>query len=123
MSFRYAGIDHVQLAAPRGCEEEARSFFVELLGMEEIAKPENLRKRGGVWFRCGVHELHIGVQDDFVPASKAHPAFEVLGIEALRSRLEEAGVTANEDEPIAGKTRFHIRDPFGNRIEFVENIV
>lgn len=123
MSFRYAGIDHVQLAAPRGCEEEARSFFGELLGMEEIAKPENLHKRGGVWFRCGVHELHIGVQDDFVPASKAHPAFEVLGIEALRSRLEEAGVTANEDEPIAGKTRFHIRDPFGNRIEFVENIV
>jgi catechol 2,3-dioxygenase-like lactoylglutathione lyase family enzyme len=123
MSYRYAGIDHVQLAGPRGCEEEARSFFGGLLGMEEIPKPENLRKRGGVWFRCGVHELHIGVQDDFVPASKAHPAFEVHGIGELRSRLEEAGISANEDEPIAGKTRFHIRDPFGNRIEFVENNV
>ncbi|MDF2659441.1 MAG: Lactoylglutathione lyase-like lyase, partial [Paenibacillus sp.] len=66
MSFGYAGIDHVQLAGPRGCEEEARSFFGGLLGREEIPKPENLRKRGGVWFRCGVHELHIGVQDDFV---------------------------------------------------------
>ncbi|RKN82087.1 VOC family protein [Paenibacillus ginsengarvi] len=120
MTFRFVGIDHVQLAAPSGCEQEARRFFGELLGMPELEKPEVLRKRGGVWFQCGAQQLHIGVQGEFVPALKAHPAFEVSGLDALRSKLEASGVPVVSDEPIAGVTRFHISDPFGNRIELVE---
>ncbi|TVY09376.1 VOC family protein [Paenibacillus cremeus] len=116
----YLGIDHVQLAAPQGCEDEARSFFGGLLGMKELPKPEALQKRGGVWFKCGSHELHIGVQDDYIPAVKAHPAFLVREIEALRGRLLDHGVEIKTDEPLAGMTRFHIQDPFGNRLEFVE---
>ncbi len=77
MNFSFYGIDHIQLAAPEGCEDEARNFFATLLGWTEIPKPENLRKRGGVWFQCGIHQVHIGVQKDFVPATKAHPAFQV----------------------------------------------
>lgn len=122
MTHRFIGIDHVQLAAPQGCEEEARTFFGEWLGMEELPKPEPLRGRGGVWFRCGSQQLHIGVQDGFTPAIKAHPAFEVSGIEELRSKLEAHGAAIFEDEAIAGVARFHVRDPFGNRLEFVEKV-
>ena len=114
-------IDHVQLAAPSGCEAEARRFFGELVGLEEIAKPGPLRGRGGVWFRCGPQQLHIGVQPDFEPAFKAHPAFRVRGLDDLRSRLEEAGsTTAEDDAEIPGLRRFHTQDPWGNRLEFVE---
>lgn len=120
MTFRFVGIDHVQLAAPSGCEQEARRFFGELLGMPELEKPEPLRKRGGVWFQCGAQQLHIGVQSEFVPALKAHPAFEVSGLDALRSKLETSGVPIVSDEPLEGVSRFHISDPFGNRIELVE---
>ena len=74
-----AGIDHVQLAAPPGCEDEARRFFGELLGLEEVEKPEPLRARGGVWFRVGAQQLHVGVDPAFAPARKAHPAFAVTG--------------------------------------------
>ena len=120
MNYSFCGIDHVQLAAPEGCEAEARNFFAGLLGMPEITKPEALAARGGVWFQCGMHQLHIGVQSDFVPAAKAHPAFEVKGLDELRKRLEAEGVAVQEDAPLAGVTRFHVRDPFGNRVEFVE---
>ncbi|PYI53030.1 glyoxalase [Paenibacillus flagellatus] len=120
MEYRFLGIDHVQLAAPAGCEDEARRFFGGLLGMEEIAKPAQLLGRGGVWFRCGAHQLHVGVQADFVPAAKAHPAFEVQGLAALRSRLAAHDIAVIEDEPLEGVSRFHIRDPFGNRVELVE---
>ncbi len=115
------GIDHVQLAAPRGCEEEARRFFGGLVGLEELRKPAALQGRGGVWFRCGAHELHIGVQPDFAPARKAHPAFRVRGLDELRVRLEDAGSATREDDAeIPGLRRFHVDDPFGNRLEFVE---
>ncbi len=120
MSVVYEGLDHVQIAAPKGSEPEARRFYGEWLGLSEIPKPENLKKRGGVWFACGRHELHIGVQDDFVPAKKAHPAFAVVGLDTLRERLLAHGVTPVEDEPIPGVRRFHVFDPFGNRLEFVE---
>ncbi|MEF3302833.1 glyoxalase [Paenibacillus sp. GYB003] len=120
MTHRFIGIDHVQLAAPPGCEREARRFFGEWLGMEEMEKPEALRGRGGVWFKCGAHQLHVGVQSDFTAASKAHPAFEVNGIEALRGKLEALGVPIALDAPLPGAIRFHVNDPFGNRIEFVE---
>jgi catechol 2,3-dioxygenase-like lactoylglutathione lyase family enzyme len=111
------GLHHVQLAAPPGCEEDARRFFGELLGLEELPKPESLAGRGGVWFRAGAQELHVGVERDFSPARKAHPAFAVADVDALRSRLEAAGV-ATEDAPgIPGLARFYVADPWGNRLE------
>lgn len=120
MSHTYSGLDHVQVAAPTGSEETARAFYGQLLGMGEIPKPDVLLKRGGIWFQCGAHQLHIGVQDEFTAASKAHPAFAVNGIEALRNKLVSCGIEIVEDVPLEGVVRFHIRDPFGNRIEFVE---
>ena len=114
-------IDHVQLAAPAGCEDEAREFFGRLLGLPEIEKPKRLRDRGGVWFRCGSQELHVGVAPDFAPARKAHPAFCVSDFDALRERLSAAGVDVHDDESIPGTRRFYSHDPFGNRIEFVED--
>lgn len=122
MSFKFTGIDHVQLAAPKGSEEQARKFFGDILGMEEIPKPSNLAKRGGVWFKCGLHELHIGIQENFTPAKKAHPAFHVDNLEALREHLVSKGVTIVEDEPLEGAIRFYVNDPFGNRIEFLQRL-
>ncbi|HZG83579.1 VOC family protein [Paenibacillus sp.] len=122
MSFSYIGIDHVQLAAPPGCEAEARRFFAGLLGWAEIPKPEPLRARGGVWFQCGRHQVHIGVQADFAPARKAHPAFEVADLNSLRDHLRRSGVGVIDDEARAeeGVERFYVDDPFGNRLEFLE---
>lgn len=112
-------LDHVQIAAPRGCEAEARHFFGHLLGLPEVQKPESLAERGGVWFRVGRHELHIGVEDGFKPALKAHPALrlplEELGV--LAERLEAVGEAVYWDEQIAGVRRFYSEDPWGNRIE------
>ncbi len=120
MNHQFIGLDHVQLAAPVGCEEEARRFFRDLLGMPEVPKPENLKKRGGVWFQCGAQTIHIGVETPFSPAKKAHPAFLVRNEEALRQRLEEAGVEVRISEEIPGVKRFFVDDPFGNRLEFME---
>jgi catechol 2,3-dioxygenase-like lactoylglutathione lyase family enzyme len=113
------GIDHVQLAAPPGCEPEARRFFGQLLGLPEIEKPEPLRERGGVWFRLGAQQLHVGVEAAFEPARKAHPAFAVREYGRLRSRLRAAGVGVDEDDAIPGVRRCYIADPWGNRIELV----
>lgn len=122
MQFRYVGIDHVQLAAPEGCEDAARRFFGDLLGWPELPKPAPLRSRGGVWFRCGRHQVHVGVQADFAPATKAHPAFDMVGLDALRSRLSEHGVPVRDDDTRdeEGVRRFYVDDPFGNRLEFME---
>jgi catechol 2,3-dioxygenase-like lactoylglutathione lyase family enzyme len=98
MSYNFLGIDHVQLAAPEGCESDARRFFSDLLGWKEIPKPESLRRRGGVWFQCGTHQVHIGVQKDFVPASKAHPAFHVQNIDGLREYLLQKNVQVVDDD-------------------------
>ncbi|MDQ0903197.1 MULTISPECIES: VOC family protein [unclassified Paenibacillus] len=122
MNFSFYGIDHIQLAAPEGCEDEARHFFAKLLGWTEIPKPENLRKRGGVWFQCGIHQVHIGVQKDFVPATKAHPAFQVSQLDELQRYLANHNIQtipddARDDE---GVKRFYLNDPFGNRLEFLE---
>lgn len=119
MLYSFTGIDHVQLAAPKGCEGEARKFFGDILGMVEIPKPPNLAKRGGVWFKCGTHQLHIGVQDDFIPAKKAHPAFDVDHLEMLRNRMIKNRIKIHEDEPLEGAERFYVTDPFGNRLEFL----
>ncbi|WP_199618132.1 VOC family protein [Paenibacillus alkalitolerans] len=122
MSHKFYGIDHVLLAAPEGCEPTARSFFGGLLGWVEIPKPETLRKRGGVWFQCGAHQVHIGVQEDFIPASKAHPAFLVHNIESLREHLLQSNIQVIHDEERTeeGVKRFFLKDPFGNRLEFLE---
>jgi catechol 2,3-dioxygenase-like lactoylglutathione lyase family enzyme len=114
------GIDHVQIAAPTGCELVARKFFGELLGLEEIEKPEALRARGGCWFRVGDRQLHIGVETDFRPAKKAHPAFAVGDIQACFESLQKAGVVCMWDEDRGGVKRFYAEDPWGNRLEFTE---
>ena len=111
-------IDHVQLAAPAGCEDEARRFFGALCGLEEIPKPEPLAARGGVWFRCGSQQLHVGVERDFTPSRKAHPAFRLRSQDELRSLAERIGEVRWDDE-LAGYERFYASDPFGNRLEFL----
>jgi catechol 2,3-dioxygenase-like lactoylglutathione lyase family enzyme len=113
------GIDHVQLAAPAGCEDAARRFFGELLGLEEVEKPEQLRARGGVWFRVGDQQLHIGVEPEFAPARKAHPAFAVARYDELQGRLRAAAVEISEDDRVPGVRRCYIVDPWLNRIELV----
>ena len=113
------GIDHVQLAAPAGCEDAARRFFGELLGLEELEKPESLGSRGGVWFRVGAQQLHIGVEPGFSPARKAHPAFSVSDYDELRNRLRAANVHLTDDNTLPNVRRCYIDDPWGNRIELV----
>ena len=109
-------IDHVQLAAPPGCEAEARAFYGGVLGLEEIEKPEQLRARGGVWFRLGGgQQLHVGVDEAFAPARKAHPAFAVDELDALAARLGDV----TWDDALPGVRRFYASDPFGNRLEFL----
>jgi catechol 2,3-dioxygenase-like lactoylglutathione lyase family enzyme len=115
-------LDHVQLAAPAGCEREARRYYGELLGLDEIEKPEPLRSRGGVWFRVGSQQLHIGVEGKFAPARKAHPALRVAraeDLEALAERLAAAGAKVIWDDSLPGERRFYSEDPWGNRIEFL----
>jgi hypothetical protein len=124
MSGDVVGLDHVQVAGPPGCEGAARRFYGELLGLDELPKPALLAARGGVWFRLGVHELHVGVADPFAPATKAHPALLVgseAALSALAARLAAGGVAVTwaDAEEIPGTTRFHVHDPFGNRLELV----
>jgi len=114
------GIDHIQLAAPPGCEPAARNFFGGLLEMEEIPKPEALRARGGCWFKVGEKQLHIGIEHDFRPAGKAHPAFSVENIQRLYEKLSNAGVRCTWDDAVDDVRRFYASDPWGNRLEFTE---
>jgi len=113
-------LDHVQIAAPRGCEQEARRFFGQLLGLEEMEKPESLLSRGGCWFKVGSRQLHIGVDEPFRPATKAHPAFSVSDVDALFNTLQAAGIACVWDDAINGVRRFYASDPWGNRLEFTE---
>ncbi|WML52799.1 glyoxalase [Neobacillus sp. PS3-12] len=120
MSFVIKKIDHVQLAAPKGCEPKARDYFGEILGFQEIEKPEELKKRGGVWFEFAGFQIHIGVEENFTPAKKAHPAFEVQNLDGLKIKLIEKKVSYTEDNNLPGAKRIHTKDPFGNRLEFLE---
>ncbi len=113
-------INHVQLAMPGGAEDAARRFYADILGIPEVGKPAHLAERGGCWFERGALRVHLGVEQDFRPAKKAHPAFTVTGLSALIARLEGAGFEVVEDEPLAGYDRCYVADPFGNRIELME---
>jgi catechol 2,3-dioxygenase-like lactoylglutathione lyase family enzyme len=115
-------LDHLQLAMPRGREAEARAFYGGILGLTEIMKPANLVVRGGCWFALGTQQLHLGVEPDFRPAQKAHPAFLVQDLAGLRARLEQHGFKPYEDEPLTGYARFYVADPFGNRLELMEPV-
>jgi catechol 2,3-dioxygenase-like lactoylglutathione lyase family enzyme len=115
--MRILGIDHVQVAAPPGCEADARAFYGGLLGLQEIEKPEPLRARGGCWFRAGANELHVGVEEPFAPARKAHPGLVVDDLAELTTRLRGAGIEVTPDDAIPGLARVHLADPFGNRLE------
>lgn len=120
--MRITGIDHVQLAMPAGREEEARRFYQETLGIPEKPKPPYLAKRGGCWFERGALKVHLGVEAAFRPAHKAHAAFLVEDVAALRAKLDAAGYATREGEPLEGYHRFYADDPFGNRLEFLEPI-
>jgi catechol 2,3-dioxygenase-like lactoylglutathione lyase family enzyme len=114
-------IDHVQLAMPEGKEDDARAFYSSILGFSEMPKPPALAKRGGAWFQSGNVRLHLGVEKDFRPARKAHPAFLVDNLDAILEKVLQAGYQADESQPpLAGFKRVHIHDPFGNRIELIE---
>jgi catechol 2,3-dioxygenase-like lactoylglutathione lyase family enzyme len=115
-------LDHVQLAAPPGCEPEARRFYGEVLGLSELDKPEGVRASGGVWFALSDAQLHVGVADAFTPASKAHPALRLASpadVEALAVRVAGAGSPVRWDSRIAGVRRFFTADPWGNRLELL----
>jgi catechol 2,3-dioxygenase-like lactoylglutathione lyase family enzyme len=114
-------LDHVQIAAPPGCEADARRFYGEILELHELLKPEPLRARGGAWFALGAAQLHIGVEQSFVPARKAHPALRVAGdqLERLARRLQSAGFPADWDDELPGVRRFFTADPWGNRLELL----
>jgi catechol 2,3-dioxygenase-like lactoylglutathione lyase family enzyme len=120
MNLRVARIDHIQIAAPKGCEPAAREFYGSILGLTEIEKPPILAARGGCWFKCGSQQVHIGVEQDFQPARKAHPAFAVSDLDELRETLVARHINVVDDGNLPGQRRLYAEDPWGNRIEFVE---
>jgi catechol 2,3-dioxygenase-like lactoylglutathione lyase family enzyme len=115
------GIDHVQLGMTAGREDDARRFWAETLGLDEVTKPESLAGRGGVWFQCGPQQVHCGVEPE-VAASRRHPALVVTDLDAVRERLETAGYPIRFEPEIPGYRRLFSEDPFGNRVEFLQPI-
>jgi catechol 2,3-dioxygenase-like lactoylglutathione lyase family enzyme len=113
----WRGIDHVQVAIPVGGEDDARSFYVGVLGLTEVPKPAELAVRGGAWFEAGATRIHVGVEDPFVPARKAHPA---LLVARLRELIVATDLDVTWSDEIPGVERCHVHDPFGNRIELIE---
>ncbi len=117
---RWIAIDHVQLAIPPGGEERARAFYTEILGLSEVLRPPEMAGRSGFWLAGGSLNLHIGIDPDFHPAPKAHPALLVVGLDEILARCEAAGVATKPDTSFHGFRRFHVFDPFGNRLELME---
>jgi catechol 2,3-dioxygenase-like lactoylglutathione lyase family enzyme len=117
----YLGLDHVQLTIPSGTEDQARAFYCEVLGMPEVEKPESLKARGGLWLRIGEHEIHLGIEEPRAN-SRRHPGIIVEALLPLRKRLATTGIDTEVDRPPErpGFNRIHFRDPFGNRLEFME---
>lgn len=139
MIIKFKKIDHVQLTIPKGSEEEARKFYIGVLGLEETEKPDSLKSTGGVWFKLAETELHLGINPSqtyskgmsFQPGKtefsrdsdsfkKEHPAFEVGNLDEVKEYLKLSGVWLKEEIPIPGRKRFSFFDPFGNRIELLE---
>jgi hypothetical protein len=120
MGFQVVGLDHVQLAMPPGREDDAEAFYSGLLGFVRIPKPEPMASRGGCWFAAGAVALHLGVEAEFRPARKAHPALVVRDVADLRAALMAAGheVRPNPDQPDG--TGWYVDDPFGNRLELID---
>lgn len=118
-------VHHAQLSVPKGFEDEARTFYCGLLGLTEVPKPESLTGRGGFWLQIGDFQVHIGIEDesDRTRTTKAHIAYEVEGLEQWRAKLTGNGVEILDGIPIPGCNRFEFRDPFGNRVEFLESSV
>ncbi len=113
----WVAIDHVQLAIPVGGEDAARRFYVEVLGFTEAQKPAVMAARGGAWFEAGDVRLHVGAEQAFVAARKAHPALAMDNLEAF---ISTSGLDATWNDEIVGVVRCHVFDPFGNRIELVQ---
>ena len=118
--MRITGIEHVQLAMPQGEEQRARDFYSRMLGITEVPKPSELAKRGGVWFENQFLKIHLGVESDFRPARKAHPALLVEGLRGLVVKLRESGYVVIDDDALEGFFRVYVSDPFGNRLELME---
>lgn len=116
------GIDHVQLAMPKGGEAQARSFYAGVLRLTELPKPPELAARGGAWFTAGGIQIHLGVDADFHPARKAHPALLVTGLADYVARARAQGCRIDDDEPLPGYSRVFLSDPFGNRLELMEKL-
>ena len=113
-------LDHLQLAMPAGLEDQARAFYAGILGLVEVPKPPELRARGGCWFAGPGFQLHLGIETPFQPARKAHPALRVVDLTAYQARLLAAGIEVTPDTTVPGVQRFYIADPFGNRIECIQ---
>ncbi|MBD0840812.1 MULTISPECIES: glyoxalase [unclassified Streptomyces] len=113
-------VDHVQLAAPPGSEDRLRAYYVGVLGLTELPKPPAFAARGGCWFRTGAVQLHLGIENGFRPARKAHPGLRVTGIEEYAARLAARGAPVTWDDTLPGYRRFYSEDPVGNRLEFLE---
>jgi len=113
-------IHHVQIAIPQGGEDDARQFYGAYLGFLEIPKPATLAKRGGAWFQTGNLQIHLGVDPAFIPATKAHVAYEVADLDAVKDRLVATGHEIVDDELLPGYDRFYVNDPFGNRVEILK---
>jgi len=118
--MKVVGIDHVQLAIPPGGEAEARKFYGDVLGLVEVPKPEAMRARGGMWFQAGPVQIHLGIEPEMRPSVKAHPALVVTELDAWRARLVAAGCRWQDANDLPGTRRGHTWDPFGNRIELID---
>lgn len=121
--MKILSIDHVQIAMPTGSEESARAFYMDVLGFAETPKPAELAKRGGLWFQSENVQLHLGIEPNFHPALKAHPAFIVNNLDSFIAKVENAGFrTDTSQPPLDGFKRAHVFDPFENRIELMERL-
>jgi catechol 2,3-dioxygenase-like lactoylglutathione lyase family enzyme len=116
------GIDHIQLAMPAGQEERARKFYRDVLGLPETPKPPDLAKRGGCWFETDHIKIHLGVDKDFHPATKAHPGLLVSDLQAIVERCRQRGFEIVNDAPLEGYQRVYVNDPFGNRLELMQKV-